>query len=109
MNVRAIGLSGLVMGLLFKLLHWPGASVLFLGSALITLVAFALLLVRKRGPWDLRIHRPGALFASLTTVFAGATFKTMHWPGANLLLLVGLTGFAGWILAQSFPARVQEG
>jgi hypothetical protein len=34
----------------------------------------------------------GTLFASVSLL--GALFKTMHWPGAGILLVLGIAGFA---------------
>jgi hypothetical protein len=31
-------------------------------------------------------------------VITGGSFKIMHWPGANLLLLLGLSICAAWFL-----------
>lgn len=98
MNMRSLGIAGLVIGLLFKILHWPGANIVLLASALLTTASLVHLLIRKRGPWHIEIRRPGMLIASLMSVFVGSFLKAMHWPGANLLLLVGLTACAVWVL-----------
>jgi hypothetical protein len=34
----------------------------------------------------------------LVAVLTGWQFKMMHWPGANMLLLVGLSVCAVWFL-----------
>ncbi len=39
MYIRALGIAGLGIGVLFKVMHWPGANVIIVAGGLITLVA----------------------------------------------------------------------
>lgn len=83
----------LFVGALFKTMHWPGASILltvaiflfcfgFLPSSLINVYRNN---DEKSAKW---------LYIVTFIVFAfclvGALFKIMHWPGAGILLLVGV-------------------
>ena len=99
MNLRAFGLAGLIAGTLFKILHWPGAGYLVLGSALLTAVALVLRTARQRGPWTIEISKPGWFVPAVVAALYGMVFKTLHWPGANILLLLGMTAIIFWILA----------
>jgi hypothetical protein len=99
MNLRAFGLAGLIVGLLFKTLHWPGAGYIVLFSALLTAAALVLRLTSKRGPWTIQISKPGWFAPAVVTVLCGVIFKTMHWPGANILLMLGMIATAAWVLA----------
>lgn len=109
MNLRAIGLAGLIVGVLFKILHWPGAGYLMLCSSLLTAVAVVLRMASKRGPWTIQVSKPGWFAPAIVTALCGMMFKTLHWPGANALLMLGLLATAAWVLAtQLRPAARPE-
>ncbi len=98
MNLRSIGIAGIILGILFKFLHWPGANILLLVSALLTITTLSILLITKPGPWSVQIQRPLWVFGSLALALCGVTFKLMHWPGANIELLLGMVGLASWFV-----------
>ena len=100
-TIRSIAIAGYILGLLIKTLHWPGASIILLTSGVLTIVMLALLLVRKPGPMVVQLQYPGMLIGSVMAVITGGSFKIMHWPGANLLLLLGLSICAAWFLIPS--------
>lgn len=93
MHIRSLGFAGFLIGILFKVLHWPGANVIMLAGALLTLVAVVLLLVRSGQPLTIQVRRPALLFASVAVALFGVLFKMMHWPGANIMLLLGMSTF----------------
>ncbi len=97
-TIRSIAIAGFILGLLFKTLHWPGASYILLISGVLTFFTLALLLFRKPGPMIIQLQFTGMLIGSLMAVIVGGSFKIMHWPGANMLLLLGLTTCAAWFL-----------
>ena len=101
-TLRSIAIAGFILGLLFKTLHWPGASIILLTSGVITIVMLALLLFHNKGPLTVELRFPALLIGSVMTIITGGLFKIMHWPGANVLLLVGLSVCAAWFL---IPAR----
>lgn len=83
----------LLIGCIFKVNHWPGASV----ALTLSLVGLSIWFL----PIALINHYKGqenknkkwlyiATFISFFIVFIGALFKIMHWHGASLLLLLGL-------------------
>lgn len=98
MYIRSIAIAGFILGLLFKTLHWPGASVILLTSGVLTIVTLSMLLFRKPGPMTVQLHYPAMLFGALMAVITGGMFKIMHWPGANMLLMCGLIVCAAWFL-----------
>lgn len=98
MYLRSIAIAGYILGILFKTLHWPGASTILLTSGVLTIVMLALLLFRKPGPMVVQLQYPGVLIGSVMALITGVTFKVMHWPGANMLILLGLTVCAAWFL-----------
>lgn len=95
-------LSGLIssviflLGILFKVQHWPGAGValaaglLLLGTVFLPSLIFARISDDK-GEGKRSAYLVG-LFAGLFYI-AGFLFKLMHWPGAGILILVGLIMF----------------
>lgn len=83
------------LGIFFKFMHWPGASILIiLGIAVSSLVFLPLLFTLKAKE---KQHTKDKITLAIATL-AGALislailFKVMHWPGANLLgtIFVGL-------------------
>ncbi len=105
MYIRSIGIAGVILGLLFKTLHWPKANLLLLISSLLVIVTMTLLLIKKPGPWNIQIQRPVWIFGSVAVVLTGVIFKMMHWPGANIQLLLGMTGCAVWFLVPTARTR----
>ena len=83
-----------IIGSLFKVQHWPGASVL-LTLGLATL-AFAFLPIyasvkkkeaaAKNEPFNSKLIIAGVIAGALLII--GALFKIMHWPGAGIVILV---------------------
>jgi hypothetical protein len=87
-----IGVSLFATGMLFKIQHWPGASILILGGILLSGLIFIPSLFisnyrqTRNKPLKL-IYMLG--MAGCITYPAGFLFKIMHWPGANILLMMG--------------------
>lgn len=86
-----------LMGVLFKVMHWPGAGIaLSVGLFMLGIIFLPLLIFAKisddKGEGKRAAYLVG-LFAGLFYV-AGFLFKIMHWPGAGLIILVGLILFA---------------
>jgi hypothetical protein len=81
------------IGALFKIMHWPGASMLLVLA--ITSVSFVFLpiffLVKTKEVKEKKekfILGFGSFFGVLFSI--SIMFKIMHWPGANMLWLMGL-------------------
>lgn len=83
-----------ILGALFKIQHWPGASIaLTLGLGTL---AFAFLPIyasvkkkeaaAKNKSFNSRQIIGGVIAGAL--VFIGALFKILHWPGAGIVILV---------------------
>jgi len=77
-------------GILFKLMHWPGAAALQLASiAVFSFLFLPILFLFKSREVDLRSQK---LTIGVATVFCflfgiSTLFKLMHWPYANILWL----------------------
>lgn len=98
MRIRSISIAGFIVGILFKFLHWPYANIVVVTGAVLTIVTLTILLARKPGPWTLTVQRPVVLFGSITVALVGVLIKMMHWPGANILMLLGMMTCAAWFL-----------
>jgi len=88
--------SLLIIGAIFKLQHWPGASVLIvLGSFLLAAVylpVFAMVSMRDTRKREKKVNKT-LYVAGVITGFifiTGVLFKIMHWPGAGVALTVSV-------------------
>ncbi len=96
-------LSGLIssiiflLGILFKVMHWPGANIALSGGSLMLGIIFLPSIIFAKISDDKGEGKRAAylvgLFAGLFYI-AGFLFKLMHWPGATLIILAGLILFA---------------
>jgi hypothetical protein len=85
-------------GVMFKLLHWPGADELFVVGYILLLLVFVPLSVVDRFKVILTKALPEKLraFTGVIAALAGGMagiFKIMHLPGADLLLITGALVF----------------
>lgn len=84
--------------LLFKLFHLPFADAWAL-AAMVSMVG--ILFVERESPRMQRIlslRFSALLLVAIALVVGGTVFKVMHWPGAHMQLLLGMTGCAVWFL-----------
>ena len=82
----------LMLGVLFKVMHWPGSPVLLIFGFGILLGVFVplLLLSKLREDLSSKEKMTYTLGAFGVIPFGAATlFKIMHWPGAGPLLILG--------------------
>lgn len=96
--MRTITGALLITFLLFKLFRLPFADAWVL-AALVSTVG--LLFVERDGPRMQRVlglRFSALLLVGIALVVGGTVFKVMHWPGANMQLLLGMTGCAVWFL-----------
>lgn len=97
-TIRSIAIAGCILGILFKTLHWPGASIILLTSGVRALMALGRPLFRWPGPMTVQLRYPAMLIGAVMAVIAGGLFKTMHWPGASMLLMCSLLACSLWFL-----------
>ena len=86
----------IMIGVIFKSLHWPGAGVtIVLGLSFFSLVFIPLNIILKFKDNEEQNNRLimtiGLLTASVSTI--GVLFKIMHWPYANILMVSSLLVF----------------
>lgn len=91
-TLGTIALAGISIAALAKIMHWPGASILIILSTLIVSTVFfpAALYV-----WYKEVFEKKYGFIVIMAFFSGfafmngTLFKLMHWPFANILLVIG--------------------
>jgi hypothetical protein len=85
--------SIIIIGSLFKIMHWPGGGqLLILGIVMLILVFLPLAL---RNHYRTEGEKKNLLLYIVTwltcfVVFGGMLFKIMHWPGAGIALVAAL-------------------
>lgn len=99
----------LLAGTIFKLMHWPGANIMFmLGAMILALIYLPLILAHKlkESPNNEAVlHISGFVGLAFTTL--GTLFKILHWPGASVMLMVGLGTLAFLYVPIYFYKRYQ--
>ncbi len=86
-------LNILMLGLVFKMNHWPGAGIMLTFSILLMAVFFFPMAIvnsykKQAKGKHLTLHVVG--YITILIILLGALFKIQHWPGAGILILIGL-------------------
>jgi hypothetical protein len=84
----------ILIGLMFKIMHWPGATaILITGNLSLSVCLLAILygLLTNKTTFP-RMTYSRILFGVVGGMLlaSGIFFKIMHWPGANILLVIGM-------------------
>ena len=84
------------LGSFFKIMHWPGASVIIIMGALSLAFIFVPLLIFIKFKevsflFDKFIYSIGIILG--TVLMVGFIFKLMHWPWATVLMLSSIVIF----------------
>jgi hypothetical protein len=103
-----------IIAALFKVNHWPGGGLLITLALFITGMVFLPLFVMVRIRDTRRMDEPVPLGIYLTGMIAGmfailgTLFKVQHWPGASIMLTLGLAGLALVFLPLFARYRIRE-
>ncbi len=105
----------ILAGLTFKVMHWPGAGILNTAALFITGMIFLPLFVMVRirdtrnmgEPIPMTLYISGMVPAMITIL--GAICKLQHWPGAGIMLTIGLSGLALVFLPVFAITKIREG
>lgn len=82
----------IIVGTIFKMLHWPGSGILLtLGIVTLSLAfipLFVMVRIRDTREKNKAINRPLLITGLITAILfsLGSLTKIMHWPGANVTL-----------------------
>lgn len=90
-----IAAVGLTTGVLFKTMHWPGASILMLlGTILFVLALLPLIFYnayQREQSIDVRLKLKVAFgYFGFALLAVGFLFKMLHWPTANVQIGLGI-------------------
>jgi hypothetical protein len=96
---KIIYISGIILinlqlaGVIFKVNHWPGAHILLTSSILLMVFYFfpiALVNSYKQQKNKSQLHLYLVAYLTIAITSLGMLFKIMHWPGASIMLFIGL-------------------
>ena len=79
------------LGAIFKINHWPGAGIAISVSLVLFSVVFcpmALVSAYRAERKHAFVYIAGGITIAIN--FVGALFKIMHWPGAGIMLTIGI-------------------
>ena len=94
-----------IVGAFFKKMHWPGAGILItVGIVLVVLVFLPLYFITNYREQAEKKNPVYAIvgYITLLLLLAGALFKIMHWPGANIMIQGGI----GFLIIGFIPLYV---
>ncbi len=103
-----------IIAALFKAYHWPGGGVMITLALFITGMIFLPLFVMVRIRDTRRMDEPVPLGLYLIGMISGmisilgTLFKVQHWPGASIMLTLGLAGLALGFLPAFARYRIKE-
>jgi len=93
--MKISGVAGTILfgfAAMFKIQHWPGATIMLTLGAFILIFAFlpsALVVLWKETHNTKRVFLFISAFLTGTCFIAGTLFKIQHWPYAGLILAIG--------------------
>ncbi len=101
----------ILIGALFKAMHWPGAGItLVLSMVVFSLVFIPLNIIMKFRDDEQKSNRLimtlGLLTATIGTL--GILFKVMHWPGANIMFFGSFALFAILFIPVYFFSKFKD-
>ena len=92
-----------IIGLLFKFMHWPGAGALLIASLGVIAIALLEYAIHNRKSKSLTQN---LIYPLLGVVYVlGMLFKMMHWPGANIMLIISIIGLSFALAEIAFSIR----
>lgn len=100
-----------IISLLFKIMHWPGANSLLIISlqSTATILCIAAFQVPKESALGLTPRQAVWLnfcsYLSLAVLILGFLFKTMHWPGCNEMIILGIASLSIASLIKGFMVK----
>ena len=97
MYIRSVGIAALILGTLFKVLHWPGANIMILTGGVVAGLAAIAVLVMKPGP------KPASAVLRTVTgalLIAFLLFKLFHLPFADAWVLAAVVSSVGLLFVE---------
>lgn len=101
----------IILGAIFKTMHWPGAGIMVvLGGLFFSLVFLPLMIVLKFKDDESKTDKWVFAFGFLMAMGAatGIVFKVMHWPYANFLMRWSVTLFLFGYIPMYYFTRIRR-
>ena len=91
-TLGVISIIVLFNGIIFKMNHWAGASIIIAASSLALFVFFITYLFIGIKALSTGIEKASGISAgvAMCLTLAAFLFKVQHWPGAGVLIIVSL-------------------
>ena len=102
--LNILSVVGLIIGLVFKFLFWPGTAFLIVSSLLLISV---ILIERAINQILKKFVARKVFYPVLGAVFSlGVLFKIMHWPMANMMIIFSMLGLV--MAFAEFSIRIKK-
>lgn len=101
----------IIIGAIFKTMHWPGAGMMVvLGGLFFSLIFLPLMIVLKFKDDESKTDKWVFAFGFLMAMGAatGIVFKVMHWPYANFLMRWSVTLFLFGYIPMYYFTRIRR-
>ena len=113
-NLNIVGfITALVLltSAVFKINHLPGGAftMVISGVALSIYLPFFIIDKLKEKTGGVTVSRNVIAGISASLINLGITFKFQHWPSANILLILGVVGFAFVYLPMVLTQKLKDG
>jgi hypothetical protein len=87
-------LNGLMLvlataGVLFKTMHWPGASMMLILAFGILFISLFTTLLKENKAQGMSSTENAAMITTFSFLILGTAFRMQHWPGAMVLVVLG--------------------
>lgn len=91
-TLGVISVIVLIIGIIFKMNHWPGAGIIVSVSSLALFVFFITYLFIGIKALSTGIEKASGISVgvAMCLTLAAFLFKVQHWPGAGILIIISL-------------------
>ena len=106
-----VSLALIAIGTTMKIMHWPGANFTLMGGFVLLCFIFFPAAIYLNYTYKKEKRNPilnVSIGAGAIIFMVGVLFKTMHWPGAAMLLLLGWTLILGIFLPILLFVKLKE-
>lgn len=93
----------LILAVLFKILHWPGVSLILLFTPIFGFIDILVQAIRNKGDKETNIYSAITLFFLAIFIL----FKFLRWPGSSLIFMV-LLGISLLYLFRFFQKKIKR-
>ncbi|OFX85308.1 MAG: hypothetical protein A2W99_14920 [Bacteroidetes bacterium GWF2_33_16] len=105
-----IGAIFIAIGVLFKMMHWPGASIAILLGATALAIYSLLYMNEKLQGSAAGIEKAFIVFFGISGILLcmGFLFKVMHWPGAGVMIYAFFASYTILVILAIFRAANEK-